>query len=88
MNTSKCLQLNNHTYTCDLCDYSTCKKRDYDKHLLTRKHLNRDKSLQILRILGSPCMPLHILANSCEPWDTVNNPQRPLRILTNPCKVL
>lgn len=25
-------------YNCEICDYSTCKKGDYNKHLLTRKH--------------------------------------------------
>ena len=28
-------------FTCDLCDYVTGNKKDYTKHLLTRKHLNR-----------------------------------------------
>ncbi len=25
-------------YICKLCDYNTCSKKDYEKHLLTRKH--------------------------------------------------
>ena len=28
--------LNN--YKCELCNYNTCKKSDYNKHILTRKH--------------------------------------------------
>jgi hypothetical protein len=27
-------------YTCEECDYNTCKKSSYDKHLTTQKHLN------------------------------------------------
>jgi len=27
-------------YSCDFCDYNTCKKSSYDKHLLTSKHIN------------------------------------------------
>lgn len=29
------------TYECKLCDYMSCNKKDYNKHLLTRKHQNR-----------------------------------------------
>lgn len=28
-------------YECKLCDYVSCNKKDYNKHLLTRKHQNR-----------------------------------------------
>lgn len=29
-------------FYCELCDYNTCKKTDYDKHLTTLKHINSD----------------------------------------------
>jgi hypothetical protein len=29
-----------HFYDCSLCDYSTCSKKDYNKHLITQKHNN------------------------------------------------
>jgi hypothetical protein len=32
-------------FVCESCNYSTCKKSDYGKHLLTRKHENVDKIL-------------------------------------------
>lgn len=28
-------------FLCKICDYSTCKQKDYNKHILTRKHLDR-----------------------------------------------
>lgn len=31
-------------YFCEICDYSTKLKKDYNKHLLTRKHQNRTNS--------------------------------------------
>jgi len=30
---------NAQTFSCKKCDYSTCKKYDYNRHLLTRKHI-------------------------------------------------
>ena len=35
-------------YCCDICDYNTSKKSSYDKHLLTRKHLDETKMKQNL----------------------------------------
>jgi hypothetical protein len=32
-------------FYCEKCDYKSCKKSDYDKHILTRKHLNVDQCL-------------------------------------------
>ncbi len=29
-------------FVCEKCDYNTCKKTDFDKHLLTQKHINND----------------------------------------------
>ena len=31
-------KISNGSYTCDICDYNTCKYSDYKKHLLTPKH--------------------------------------------------
>ena len=31
-------QKNKHNYRCDLCDYNTCKKYDFEKHISTDKH--------------------------------------------------
>ena len=33
-------------FYCEDCDYKCCKVSDYEKHILTRKHKNNDKSLQ------------------------------------------
>ena len=29
-------------YICDICDYSTCRKSQYNRHLTTDKHKNRE----------------------------------------------
>jgi|TARA_Y100000992_G_scaffold244063_1_gene175152 hypothetical protein len=31
-------------YICRLCDYSSCNKKDYNKHLLTQKHIKKENS--------------------------------------------
>ena len=31
-------------YACEACDYSTCNKKDYNKHLLTDKHKKLEMS--------------------------------------------
>uniref|UniRef100_A0A6C0HB21 C2H2-type domain-containing protein n=1 Tax=viral metagenome TaxID=1070528 RepID=A0A6C0HB21_9ZZZZ len=36
-------------YNCEFCDFNTCKKSNYDKHLLTPKHEKNSKILQILQ---------------------------------------
>ena len=36
-------------YVCDFCDFKTCKKSNYDKHLLTPKHEKNSKILKILQ---------------------------------------
>jgi hypothetical protein len=33
-------------YYCELCDYFTCYLKDYNKHLLTKKHMEK---MEILR---------------------------------------
>ena len=30
---------NTYKYKCELCDYSTSRKSQYDRHLTTRKHI-------------------------------------------------
>ena len=37
---------NESTYCCLKCDYNTCKKYDYERHLLTSKHQNGTKMVQ------------------------------------------
>ena len=32
-----------HNFSCSSCDYFTCKKSSYDKHILTDKHKNNEK---------------------------------------------
>lgn len=39
--------MNNHTYCCDKCKYSTNTKQNYNKHLLSKKH-NQENSHQII----------------------------------------
>ena len=31
---------NEHNYSCEKCDFNTCKKTDYTRHFLTKKHKN------------------------------------------------
>jgi hypothetical protein len=31
-------------YVCEICDYVTCNKKDYNKHINTIKHINNEKS--------------------------------------------
>jgi hypothetical protein len=35
-----CKKLQN-SFVCDICDYNTCRKSSFEKHLLSRKHKNR-----------------------------------------------
>jgi hypothetical protein len=37
-------QLSQTVFTCKICHYNTCKKHDYNKHLLTMKHKNNDSA--------------------------------------------
>ena len=38
---SKIVQRNSKNFVCSCCDYSTSRKSQYSRHLLTAKHLNR-----------------------------------------------
>ena len=37
---------NDLNYCCEICDYNTCKKTDYLRHLHTQKHINNDLTTQ------------------------------------------
>jgi hypothetical protein len=43
-NDDKFVAKNRRILACDFCDYKTCRKTDYHKHILTRKHKNNDNS--------------------------------------------
>ena len=34
-------------FKCDICNIETCSKKDYTKHLLTRKHIKASISCEI-----------------------------------------
>jgi hypothetical protein len=34
-------------FVCEICDYTCCKKSDINKHLLTKKHTNREKEYNL-----------------------------------------
>ena len=40
-----CSQKVAQKYYCEKCDYSTCKKSSWDKHVLSRKHINANSML-------------------------------------------
>ena len=48
-------------HTCEICDYTTSSKKDYHKHLLTRKHLDRTD-----RTEKSPKNPKNAKIYKCE----------------------
>jgi hypothetical protein len=37
----KCASKNSTKLVCNLCDFNTCKKNEWNRHILTRKHLDR-----------------------------------------------
>jgi hypothetical protein len=51
-------KLSHQNYHCEICDYTTCKKTDYNKHILTDKHnrnnlatqLSQDKNIHICQL--------------------------------------
>jgi hypothetical protein len=43
-------------FVCELCDYSSCKKSDYAKHLSTDKHKNRQNGSDLV-VNGSEKSP-------------------------------
>ena len=45
---------NNKFFECAICNYNTCRKKDFNKHLLTVKHRsNVDQSIQAVKIIKS-----------------------------------
>ena len=55
-----------HKYCCDICQYYTDKKSNYEKHLGTLKHLNSTESTEKLQKLQNSCKQficLHCNAN-------------------------
>ena len=43
------------SYTCDKCDYVTTNRKDYGKHLTTRKHMLAEEGLTINRLVCPYC---------------------------------
>jgi len=41
--TTKKVPFSSEIFICELCDYKSCRKSQYDRHLLTSKHKNREK---------------------------------------------
>jgi regulator of replication initiation timing len=39
----KCASKNSKSFNCESCDFSTSKKNEWDRHILTRKHIDRTK---------------------------------------------
>ena len=37
----KCAPKNPQKFSCNLCDFNTCKKNEWNRHILTRKHMDR-----------------------------------------------
>ena len=37
----KCASKNSKQFVCNLCDFNTCKKNEWTRHVLTRKHVDR-----------------------------------------------
>ena len=40
-----------HKFYCECCDYTTSRKNNYDKHLLTKKHQMFKKCFKPLKLL-------------------------------------
>ena len=60
MITKCCLEVAS-TLCCKLCDYNTCKKSSYDKHLLTAKHIN-----DTIKVMSScPKVATKFVCNNC-----------------------
>ena len=70
MTTKKCQKMPNEYY-CEKCDFKCCKTSNYEKHLLTSKHLNTTNLLQNttekmpLQCEKMPKMPKKYDCNAC-----------------------
>jgi hypothetical protein len=52
-------------FYCELCDYSSCKKSQYDRHLLTDKHKKRNNGSNMV-VNGSNLVPKSSTGYECE----------------------
>ena len=57
------------TYRCDLCDYETIYRANYDKHIHSKKHINLTKSCQIVPNHAISCQIVPNHAISCQKED-------------------
>jgi NDP-sugar pyrophosphorylase family protein len=51
-------------FICELCPYKTCNKKDYNKHLITSKHINRI-NLNILEQEQEKGQKYNFICNNC-----------------------
>jgi len=63
METKKSLK-KSPNYSCNICDYNTCKKSDYDKHIVTRKH-NGMVTMETKETKKSPKVAQHNMCYKC-----------------------
>ena len=63
METKKSLK-KSPNYSCNICDYNTCKKSDYDKHIVTRKH-NGMVTMETMETKKSPKVAQHNTCYKC-----------------------
>ena len=63
METKKSLK-KSPNYSCNICDYNTCKKSDYDKHIVTRKH-NGMVIMETMETKKSPKVAQHNTCYKC-----------------------
>jgi hypothetical protein len=54
MTTKSCSKVAQSFY-CEICDYTTCKKSSYEKHLTTDKHINEQLTTKILQNTTKSC---------------------------------
>jgi len=79
-------------FYCNCCDYNTCKKSDYDKHLSTRKHQNSDnddknddkKSQKVAYLFRCDCGKIYKYRQGLSYHKKKCNKTHDL--LNNPCK--
>ena len=57
--TNKSLKISS-TFYCEMCEYNTCKKTDYEKHLITAKHQNSDNCDKNSDNLSTKITKIHI----------------------------
>jgi len=52
-------QITQPMYECKKCDFISCRKNDWDRHILTRKHKNVDKMLTNVSAYAAEINPIH-----------------------------